>query len=92
MTSQWWSWALTGVGVTCMYLVGRQRTYGWLLSVAAQLLWLTYAIATRQWGFILSAGLYGGIYTLNWLRWRRRDRADELHEWFARGPIGETRE
>lgn len=79
--SQWWSWALTAAGITAMWLVGNPRTArtGWIVGAAAQLLWLTYAVATRQWGFIVSALLYGGIYAWNWLRLRRRARADALH-------------
>lgn len=73
--NQWWSWLLTGVGVTGLYFAGRKNKVGWAIGFAAQSLWILYAVATRQWGFIVSAGAYGSVYARNWLRWRREARA-----------------
>lgn len=52
----WWSWLLTIVGVTGLYFAGRRRALGWAIGLGAQALWLAYAISTRQWGFLASAG------------------------------------
>lgn len=72
--NQWWSWILTAVGVTGLFLAGSNRKAGWALGLGAQLLWVSYAVATEQWGFIASAFAYGGVYARNWLRWRRAAR------------------
>ena len=69
-----WSFALTIVGVTGWWLVGRKKTVGWLIGVITQVLWFIYAIITVQWGFMLGAVLYGGVSLRTWLSWRRADR------------------
>ena len=71
--NQWWSWVLTLVGVTGLFLAGSKRKAGWALGLGAQLLWVSYAIATEQWGFIASAFAYGWVYARNWLRWRQAE-------------------
>lgn len=69
--SPYWSYALTALGVTGLFLAGSRKRVGWALGLAAQPLWLVYAVVTGQWGFILSAFVYGGVYLRNWLKWRR---------------------
>lgn len=65
-----WSWLLTAVGVTGLYFAGRRRALGWAIGLAAQLLWIGYAISTRQWGFLASALIYGSVYAKNFHAWR----------------------
>lgn len=72
-----WSWALTAVGVTGLYFAGKHKWWAWTMGLGAQVLWLAYAIATEQWGFIVSAGAYGTIYLKNHLAWWR-DRPETL--------------
>jgi len=67
----WWSWLLTVVGITGLYFAGRRQAFGWAIGLAAQVLWLAYAIATRQWGFIVSAFAYAAVYGRNFAAWRR---------------------
>jgi len=59
------------VGVTGLWLAGRKSAAGWAIGLGAQVLWIAYAIVTRQWGFIVSAFAYGTVYARNWVRWRR---------------------
>ena len=68
---QVWSWLLTAVGVTGLFLAGKKNKAGWAVGFGAQALWVTYAVATHQWGFIVSAFAYGSVYAKNWLAWRR---------------------
>ena len=70
----WWSWLLAAVGVTGLWLAGRDNKTGWVIGLAAQLLWLAYAITTRQWGFLVTAFAYGIVYARNWHRWHQRER------------------
>lgn len=72
--TQLWSWLLTAIGVTGLLFAGSCRKLGWAIGLSAQLLWLTYAIVTRQWGFIVSAFAYGFVYARNWLAWRAAER------------------
>lgn len=74
----WWSVGLAAVGITGLWLAGSNNRLGWALGLAAQGLWVAYAVATSQWGFILSALAYGFVYGRNWLRWsaaRQREAA-----------------
>lgn len=68
--NQIWSWALTAVGVFGLYLAGRRSPWGWAVGIAAQTLWLAYAINTRQWGFLVSCFAYGAVYIRNFRRWQ----------------------
>ena len=74
--SQYWSWLLAAVGLTGMWLAGRNNRMGWAVGIGVQFLWLTYAIATAQWGFLVSAVAYGAVYARNWWSWRKRDLAE----------------
>lgn len=67
----WWSWLLTIVGVFGLYVSGSKRAWGWAVGIGAQVLWFSYAIATEQYGFIVSCLAYGWVYTRNYLSWRR---------------------
>lgn len=67
MISLWWSFALTTIGVTGLVLVYRsQSLVGPCIGLGVQALWIAYAIATKQWWFLLSAITYGAanIYGL----------------------------
>ena len=66
-----WSWVLTAVGVTGIYLTTKRLWYGFAVGLCAQVLWVSYAIATQQWGFIASAFAYGTVNALGLWRWTR---------------------
>ena len=69
MTPWWWSWLLTVVGITGLWLAGSKKRLGWAIGIGAQGLWIAYALATGQHGFLLSALAYGFVYTRNWRAW-----------------------
>lgn len=73
-----WSWGLTAIGLTGFWITGSGRIVGWCVNIAAQGLWLAYAIQTEQPGFVVSALAYGGIFTRNWLAARRRAKTGSL--------------
>lgn len=66
----YWSWILTAVGVFGLWLAGRRNRLGWAVGLGAQGLWITYALTTEQYGFLVSAGAYGWIYAKNFVSWR----------------------
>ena len=76
-----WSWVLTAVGVTGLYFAGRKVWWAWLIGLSAQVLWLAYAVATEQYGFVVSAFAYGWVYARNarlwWVAHRDDRRSDE---------------
>lgn len=69
--SPYWSWLLTAVGVTGLYFAGRKKAVGWAIGIGAQVLWFSYAVATEQWGFIVSCFAYGWVYVKNFRCWRK---------------------
>jgi hypothetical protein len=73
MGGQWWSWSLAAIGITGLWLAGSGRKSGWVTGIAVQLLWIAYAVATSQWGFIASALAYGTANTRNLVRWMRKE-------------------
>ena len=75
---QLWSYLLAAVGIVGIYIAGKKNYWGWFIGLMAQVLWIAYAIATQQWGFIASALAYGWLYLHNWLKWRTEHRAERI--------------
>lgn len=71
MSAWWWSWLLTAVGVTGFVLAGRRVWWCWYVNLGCQGLWVTYAIVTRQFGFIVASGVYTIVFLQNAIRWTR---------------------
>ena len=69
-----WSFVLAAVGIAGIYLAGRRSKWGWGLGLAAQVLWLVFAVVTAQYGFILTAVAYGAVYGKNLWQWHREER------------------
>ncbi len=70
----YWSYLLTAIGCTGFYFAGKKRWWAWGINLGSQVLWMTYAITTGQFGFIVGSFTYGFFYGLNLWRWSR-DRA-----------------
>lgn len=69
-----WSWALSAIGLTGLYLAGSGKPYGWLFGVGAQVPWVIYSVVTEQYGFIVASLCYAGVYFRNWRRALRARR------------------
>ncbi|QWS68208.1 PnuC-like nicotinamide riboside transporter [Gordonia phage VanLee] len=67
----WWSWLLASIGVFGLYLTTRKLWQGFVIGVGVQVLWIAYALATDQLGFIFSALAYGSVNALGFYRWTR---------------------
>ena len=74
--SQYWSWLLTAAGLTCFWLAGRKAWWAWYVGLAAQSLWLIYALGTRQWGFLVGVAAYSAVYAKNARAWTAEHRAE----------------
>ena len=69
--TQYWSWILAVIGVTGIYFVGRKTIWGWLVLLTNECIWIAYALATDQYGFIFMATAYSIVYIRSYLHWRR---------------------
>lgn len=72
----WWSISLAVIAVGLSWLVGNRWTPVWLLALGSQLLWITYAVITRQWGFVGSSVVFGVMNVRNYRKWRQLDREE----------------
>jgi hypothetical protein len=57
-----WSYGLAAIGITGLYVAANRPRIGWWFNIVAQVAWLAYAVATRQWGFLLTAVAYAYVY------------------------------
>lgn len=74
MVSQWWSIALTLVGLTGLILTMRKHIAGPIVGVTVQALWIAYALASSQPAFIASAIAYGAVNIYGVQRWIKEAR------------------
>lgn len=68
--SQWWSWILAVIGVSGIYVVGNKNMLGWLVLCINECIWTVYAIATKQYGFIVMAAAYATVYIKSFRQWK----------------------
>lgn len=66
-----WSWALAAVGVTGIFFVGKKVIWAWLILLVNECIWIAYALATDQYGFIVMATAYAAVYIKSYISWRR---------------------
>ena len=69
--SQWWSWILAAIGVSGIYVVGNKNMLGWIVLCINECIWTLYALATRQYGFIVMAFAYASVYIKSFRQWKR---------------------
>jgi nicotinamide riboside transporter PnuC len=70
----WWSWVLAVIGVAGIFFVGRKTIWGWLVLLFNELLWITYALITDQYGFIFSALAYAVVYIRSYMHWKADEK------------------
>jgi nicotinamide riboside transporter PnuC len=68
-----WSWVLAVIGVAGIYFVGRKKKWAWLWLIFNECLWIIYAVATNQYGFIFAAVAYTLVYIKSFLSWKKED-------------------
>jgi nicotinamide riboside transporter PnuC len=72
-----WSWVLAAIGVTGIFFVGRKVIWAWLLLLFNELLWIIYAVTTKQYGFIVAALAYGVVYIRSYIHWSK-DKVNDI--------------
>ncbi len=73
MSNQAWSWLLAIFGVTGMWYVGKKQATAFFFLTANEILWVLFALQTKQYGFIFMAVCYATVYFRNGVRWRREN-------------------
>lgn len=69
-----WSVALGIAGITGQYIIGKKSSKGYIVGMGTQILWLIFAIQTKQYGFILLSSMYFGVYWKSWRAWRKDEK------------------
>ena len=64
----YWTWALTGLQVTALWVAGRGQAWGWIVGSAAQPGWIVYAVLTDQLGFVVGCAISTGVQLSAFLR------------------------
>lgn len=78
--TEYWSYVLAPFGLIGLWMSGSRNRWGWALSIGTQVLWLTYAVQTEQWGFIPGSLAYGLIYARNFIRWSDKPTGPTVEE------------
>lgn len=66
----YWSYILAAIGVTGIFFVGKKTLWGWLVLCVNEIIWIAYALATDQYGFIIMALAYMTVYIKSYLGWK----------------------
>lgn len=80
MDTQLWSWILGSLGAVVLLLVGeseKTRRTGWMIGLATQALWYSYAFVSEQYGFLVSASVFTAVNARGLYRHHRARRAAE---------------
>ncbi|WP_129785528.1 hypothetical protein [Promicromonospora panici] len=66
-SSRMWAWVLTGLQVLALWAAGRHHSWAWLVGGGVQPVWIAYAVATGQWGFVPGCLASGAVQVRNYL-------------------------
>lgn len=72
----YWSYVLAAIGVTGIFFVGRKTIWGWLVLCVNEAIWIAYAIATKQYGFIIMALAYTAVYIKSYMGWKSESESE----------------
>jgi hypothetical protein len=65
--SQLWSWGISALGLGAFWIAGSGKRWGWLVGVAQEVVFVAYSVLFRQWGFLVSAFVFMGVFTRNYV-------------------------
>lgn len=71
----WWSWILFVNGVFGLLIYIHKPKIGATYNVIAQLIWMTYGIVTRQYGFVASSVTYMTIWIIAIYKTFKKEKA-----------------
>jgi nicotinamide riboside transporter PnuC len=67
-----WSYILAAGGILQIWLVGKKLKIGWLFGLGTSILWVLFALQTGQYGFIISAAVFGYLHIKNYIDWGKK--------------------
>lgn len=71
MSANTFSYILSAVSLTSLWLMGNKNKLGIVVGLAGQILWLAYALMLKQYGLIIGVVAYTIIHVRNLLKWIR---------------------
>jgi hypothetical protein len=69
------SWVIATIGIIAWRLTvyeGRRKQLAYVLGFVNQIIWIGYALATTQYGFVLGAVVFGAVCLFNLWQIRKR--------------------
>jgi hypothetical protein len=79
-----WSYLLAALALFISWQIGRKKAWAWLVAAITQLLWVVYALVTKQYGFVASALAFFVMNWCNYVKWRREEvKAREVQDDWA---------
>lgn len=66
---EYWSYLLAVVGITGIFFVGKKTAWGWIILFVNECLWITYALLSKQYGFLIMAIAYMIVYIKSYFSW-----------------------
>lgn len=65
-------WSLSIQGITMLWLMGNASKWGPMVGMFGQVLWITYAIITAQWGLLPGIAGFTLVHIRNcWKMWNK---------------------
>ena len=74
-------------GAAGMYVAGKGQWKGWARGLAAQPVWVAFALVVHSWPLVLSPLLYGTVYGRNLWRWYREAKLKRCTEAGTHQPV-----
>lgn len=71
MSANTFSYILSAVSLTSLWLMGNKNKLGIIVGLAGQILWLAYALMLKQYGLIIGVVAYTIIHIRNLVKWIR---------------------
>jgi hypothetical protein len=65
----YWSWVLSTIPLFAFWQVGNRRRWAFLVMASGEIVWIVWAMLTRQWGFIPGSVVFGAVAIRNWSHW-----------------------
>lgn len=83
----YWSYLLAAIGVTGIFFVGKKTLWGWLVLCVNEIIWIIYALATKQYGFIIMALAYTAVYIKSYKGWKSEAEKMKTHQYNWTRPV-----
>lgn len=62
-------WLMSATTVLAMYLAGEKKPSAWILSIANQMLWLIWILASQSWGLLPMNAALWVVFIRNYRKW-----------------------